>query len=43
MILSFWPRATGIRCGDTQASLVGFTFDGTKISGSDRIVVHCPR
>jgi predicted extracellular nuclease len=42
-ILYFWPRATGIQCGDTQASLTGFTFNGTKITGSDAIRVICPR
>jgi predicted extracellular nuclease len=41
LVLYFGARDTGIRCGDTQASLVGFTFDGTKISGSDKIVTLC--
>jgi hypothetical protein len=43
VILAFRTRATGIRCGDTQASLEGFTFDGTKILGSDAIVTLCER
>jgi hypothetical protein len=42
-IFYFWPRATGIHCGDTEASLTGFTFSGTKITGSDSIRPLCPR
>lgn len=37
MLLVFRTRDTGIRCGDTEASLTGFTLDGTKIDGTDRI------
>ncbi len=43
VVLYFLPRATGILCGDTEASLVGFTLDGTKISGSDGILTVCGR
>ncbi len=44
LLLFFRARSTGITCGDTQASLVGFTFDGTKIAGSDSVrVIRCGR
>jgi predicted extracellular nuclease len=43
MVLVFPTRATGIRCGDTEASLTGFTFDGTKIFGTDNVVTLCGR
>jgi hypothetical protein len=43
LVLFFRIRDTGIVCGDTEASLSGFTFHGTKISGSDEIVTLCAR
>jgi predicted extracellular nuclease len=42
-VLFFRTRDTGIGCDDTEASLAGFTFDGTKISGTDDIVTFCVR
>jgi predicted extracellular nuclease len=43
LILFFRMHDTGIACGDTAASLVGFTFHGTKISGSDEVLTLCRR
>jgi predicted extracellular nuclease len=43
LVLFFRTRDAGIGCDDTEASLVGFTFGGTKISGSDDIVTFCAR
>ena len=42
-VVFFRTGDTGIGCDDTEASLVGFTFGGTKISGSDGIVTFCAR
>jgi len=42
MILHFKTQATGIKCGDTSASLTGETFGGQMIEGSDSIrTVRC--
>ena len=36
------PQATGLECGDTQATLTGETFDGTQIVGCDSVnIVGC--
>jgi hypothetical protein len=44
LVLHFKTRATGIRCGDTSASLTGETFDGNSIHGSDFIkTVGCKK
>ncbi len=43
LVLYFFPRATGIGCGDTEVSLEGFTSSGERISGSDEIVTRCGR
>jgi hypothetical protein len=44
LVLHFKTRATGIRCGDTSASLTGETFDGDPIHGSDAIkTVGCKK
>ena len=44
LVLHFKTRATGIRCGDTTASLTGETFDGNFIQGSDFIkTVGCKK
>jgi hypothetical protein len=37
LVLHFRTQATGIQCGDTSASLMGETFDGDPIQGSDTI------
>ena len=37
LVLHFRTQETGIRCGDTSASLTGATFDGDPIQGSDSI------
>jgi hypothetical protein len=37
LVLHFNTQDTGIRCGDTSASLTGETFDGQAIHGSDSI------
>ena len=37
VVLHFRTKETGIQCGDTEATLSGFTFDGTEIQGSDSI------
>jgi len=37
LVLHFRTQETGIRCGDTSASLTGQTFDGQAIQGSDSI------
>ena len=38
LVLHFRSQATGIQCGDTEASLIGETFDGQPIQGADSIV-----
>ena len=38
LVLHFRSQATGIQCGDTEASLTGETFDGQPIQGADSIV-----
>lgn len=38
LILAFFPIESGIQCGDTSASLIGQTFDGQTITGSDTII-----
>jgi hypothetical protein len=44
MILHFNTQDTGIKCGDTSASLTGETFGGQAIQGSDSIeTVGCKR
>ncbi len=44
MILLFNTEETGIKCGETSASLRGKTFGGQEISGSDSIhIVGCKR
>ena len=35
----FKNRDTGIECGDTEATLVGETYDGTAFEGTDIILV----
>jgi hypothetical protein len=37
LLVQFWIPDTGIRCGDTVATLIGETFDGQKVSGTDSI------
>lgn len=37
LLLHFRTQETGIQCGDTEATLSGFTFDGTEIQGSNSI------
>jgi hypothetical protein len=37
LVLHFRTQETGIRCGDTIASLTGTTFDGDQIQGADSI------
>lgn len=39
MFFYFKNRDTGIECGDTEATLVGETYDGTAFEGTDMIVV----
>jgi hypothetical protein len=42
MVLRFEIQDTGIKCGDTSASLTGQTFSGLSFSGSDSIrTVRC--
>jgi hypothetical protein len=44
LVLHFKTRATGIKCGDTSASLTGATFNGDLIKGTDIIrTVGCKR
>jgi hypothetical protein len=44
LVLHFRTPETGIRCGDTVASLTSTTFDGNPIQGSDSIkIVGCHR
>jgi hypothetical protein len=44
LVLHFKTQATGIKCGDTSASLTGETFDGNPIQGSDAIkTVGCKK
>jgi hypothetical protein len=38
LVLHFPTQATGIQCGDTEASLSGETFAGQAIQGTDSIV-----
>jgi len=38
MVLHFNTQDTGIKAGDTEASLTGKTIDGKSIRGSDAIV-----
>lgn len=38
LVLHFRTQGTGIQCGETEASLVGETFGGRPIHGSDSIV-----
>ena len=38
LVLVFRVRQTGIACGDTEATLMGETFDGKQIVGADSIV-----
>jgi len=43
LVLHFATQATGIACGDTEASFTGETFAGVAIRGSDSFVtVGCP-
>ncbi len=42
MILHFDTQTTGLRCGDTSASLTGETLSGQMIEGSDSIKMACP-
>ena len=37
LVLHFKTQATGIKCGDTSASLTGETVDGDPVQGSDAI------
>ena len=37
LVLHFNTQDTGIQCGETLASLIGETFDGDPIQGSDAI------
>jgi hypothetical protein len=37
LVLPFRMRDTGIQCGDTEATLIGETFDGTPLEGADSI------
>lgn len=37
LLLRFRIQQTGIQCGETRAALIGETFDGQSIQGSDRI------
>lgn len=39
MLFYFKNRDTGIECGDTEATLMGETYDGTAFEGTDMIVV----
>jgi hypothetical protein len=42
LLLRFKIRRTGIKCGDTEATLTGKTFDGQAITGTDAIrTVRC--
>jgi len=43
LVLHFNTQETGIQCGDTDASLIGETFGGEPIAGTDSInTVNCP-
>jgi hypothetical protein len=43
LLFHFKTQATGIQCGDTEATLTGETFDGEALTGSDSInTVNCP-
>jgi hypothetical protein len=37
VLLRFKIRETGIACGDTEATLIGKTFDGQRITGTDTV------
>jgi hypothetical protein len=37
LLMRFWIPDTGIKCGNTVATLTGETFDGRNVSGSDSI------
>jgi hypothetical protein len=44
LVVKFLTQETGIACGDTRASLSGYTFDSQPISGSDATnTFNCPR
>jgi hypothetical protein len=44
LVLHFRTQATGIKCGDTSASLTGETFEGDPIEGTDTIkTVGCKK
>ena len=44
LLVKFLTSEAGIACGDTRASLSGYTFDSQSISGSDAInTFNCPR
>lgn len=40
LLLRFRIRATGIKCGDTDATLTGKTFDGQSFTGTDQITTR---
>jgi CSLREA domain-containing protein len=40
LLLRFRIRATGIKCGDTDATLTGKTFDGQSFTGTDQIITR---
>ena len=43
LLLAFMRGDTGLACGDTTATLTGYTFDGQPIIGTDRVrIVGCP-
>ena len=37
MVFHFKTQETGIACGDTDVTLVGQTFDGTQLTGTDTV------
>jgi hypothetical protein len=37
-VFYFLTEETGIACGDTEATLIGVTFEGEAVSGSDSII-----
>jgi hypothetical protein len=44
LVVKFLTQEIGIACGDTRASLSGYTFDSEPISGSDATnTFNCPR
>jgi hypothetical protein len=44
LVVKFLTHEAGIACGDTRASLSGYTFDSEPISGSDATnTFNCPR